>query len=70
MLWKSLENFALCESGAVTVDWVVLTAAMVTMVLGVFTIITRESVNVGATQINDTMIQASQFARPPSSSGG
>lgn len=70
MPWKSLEKFAADESGAVTVDWVVLTAAIVAMVLGVFTIITQQSVNVGATIINDTMVEASQFARTPAGSGG
>jgi Flp pilus assembly pilin Flp len=65
MPWKPLEKFAADESGAVTVDWVVLTAAIVAMVLSVFTIITRDSVSVGANLINDTMVEASEFARDP-----
>jgi hypothetical protein len=60
-------RFAKDESGAVTVDWVVLTAAVVGMVLTVFTIITQASVSVGANVANEAMIAASRFARdtPP-----
>lgn len=63
MLWKSLEKFAADENGAVTVDWVVLTAALVAMVFGVFTIITQASVSVGANIIDEALVDASEFAR-------
>lgn len=62
---KSLEKFAEDESGAVTVDWVVLTAALVVMVTLVFTLVTRETLNVSGTHINDTIVEASEFARGP-----
>ncbi len=46
----AIKRFVLNEDGAITVDFVVLTAAMIFMVLGVFTIITPtlyENVAVG-----------------------
>ncbi len=39
-MFKFLKRFRQCESGAITVDWVVLTAAMVGMAVGVVTIVT------------------------------
>ena len=36
---KFLNGFRKCESGAISVDWVVLTAAMVGMALAVVTIV-------------------------------
>ena len=65
MPWKSLEKFAADDAGAVTVDWVVLTAALVVMVTLVFTLVTRETLNVSGNHINDTIIEASNFARAP-----
>jgi Flp pilus assembly pilin Flp len=47
---KTIKRFVRNEDGAITVDFVVLTAAMIFMVLGVFTIITPtlyENVAVG-----------------------
>jgi Flp pilus assembly pilin Flp len=40
--WMKRLRFLRDESGAVTVDWVVLTAALVGLVLMVFTILTEE----------------------------
>ncbi|MDO8884978.1 MAG: hypothetical protein Q7V11_18735, partial [Pseudotabrizicola sp.] len=37
----SIERFSDCEDGAVTVDWVVLTAATVGLALGLFSVITE-----------------------------
>jgi Flp pilus assembly pilin Flp len=51
------------ETGAVTVDWVVLTAAVIALVVFLFTIITRESLNAGAQAINDSLNEAAQYAR-------
>jgi len=58
MMTNFIQRFAFDESGAVTVDWVVLTAALVGLSIGVFTIITRESVEVGANVISDHMQEA------------
>ena len=45
------------ESGAVTVDWVVLTAAVVGLVLSVFTIFTPEVFGAAITKISAAMAQ-------------
>ena len=45
-----LKSFALCQSGAVTVDWVVLTAAIVGLGIAVLT-----SVSGGTTSLADTI---------------
>lgn len=63
MVRKILRRFAADESGAVTVDWVVLSAAVLALSFLVFTVVTRQSVNVGAVVIADTLEEASQFAR-------
>ena len=61
MKLRFLQKFMTDDSGAVTVDWVVLTAALVGLSIGVFGIITRESVEVGANVINEKMIESSEF---------
>lgn len=48
---KYLSSFVKSESGAVTVDWVVLTAAIVAMTLGVFFTLANSSSNI-ATNIS------------------
>lgn len=53
-----LRAFLISEDGAVTVDWVVLTAAIVGLGIGIFTIITRESVTVGANVVSDKLSEA------------
>jgi Flp pilus assembly pilin Flp len=56
-------RFARDESGAVTVDWVVLTAAVVSLVLLVFSVITRQSVSVGAMSVKNTLEASTQFSQ-------
>ncbi len=63
-----LNGFIHNEDGAVTVDWVVLTAAIVAMVIAVFTIITQQSVSVGAQVVSDNLVDAAQYR--PDFSGG
>lgn len=73
-----LTNFMLDEGGAVTVDWVVLTGAIVGLSISVFTIITRDSVTVGGQIINDKLdesattnfLQGSNPQQSPSGGGG
>jgi Flp pilus assembly pilin Flp len=56
-----IRRFAADETGAVTVDWVVLTAAIVGMAFAVFTIITRETVTVGASAVSNTLVDAANY---------
>ena len=51
-------TFAQCEKGAVTVDWVVLTAAMVVMVTGVFITINEAVMTNAAGGIADNIEEA------------
>ena len=60
MVRKIFRRIASDESGAVTVDWVVLSAAVLALAFLVFTIVTRQSVNVGAVLIVETLDDASQ----------
>jgi len=46
-LFKILRNFRKSEAGAVTVDWVVLTAAVVGLVAAVFVAVLNGSTSVG-----------------------
>lgn len=48
------------ERGAVTVDWVVLTAALVGMVIGVFDILQRSVYEDAAAGIGQSAIEAAQ----------
>jgi hypothetical protein len=57
-MWRFIKN----EAGSVTVDWVVLTAALVGMVVAVFTIITEQSLNFGAQRINSNLEDAANFS--------
>jgi Flp pilus assembly pilin Flp len=72
MVQGAFKRFAADDSGAVTVDWVVLTAAIVSMVFAVFTIITRESVSVGGRVVSETLVDAANYtpAWGGSSTGG
>lgn len=54
----SISRFFRSEDGAVTVDWVVLTAAIVGLSVAVFTVITRDSVQVGGQVISDKLSEA------------
>lgn len=56
-----IKRFAADETGAVTVDWVVLTAAIVGLAFAVFTIITRDTVTIGATTVSNTLVNASNY---------
>ena len=55
-----LTNFLNNESGAVTVDWVVLTAAIVGIAIAVLTLISGGIQN-AANSIDDTLEQAAVF---------
>ena len=61
MLLARIRRFAADETGAVTVDWVVLTAAIVGMAFAVFTIITRETVTVGASAVSNKLVDAANY---------
>jgi Flp pilus assembly pilin Flp len=53
-LFKLAKNFKNDESGAVTVDWVVLTAALVGLGLAVITVVSG-GINTAANAINDDL---------------
>lgn len=53
-----IHAFAESEAGAVTVDWVVLTAALVGMIMGVFQILTTAVYEDAASAINDGIVEA------------
>lgn len=55
---RKIHVFAESEAGAVTVDWVVLTAALVGMVIALFTILTSAVYEDAASAINDGIIDA------------
>lgn len=57
MLLKSFNKFVASESGAITVDWVVLTAALVGISILVLTIIVS-GVNSNANQVRPEMVAA------------
>ncbi len=42
-MWSNLKKFIGCEDGAVTVDWVVLTAAVVALAAGAYTALKTNS---------------------------
>lgn len=56
----SVKRFAQCESGAVTVDWVVLTAATVGLALGLFSTITEGHFQDAAAAINADIEEAAR----------
>lgn len=63
------------ESGAVTVDWVVLAAMVVAMAVAVFTVVTQETMSLGATRISNEMKNAASYVpaigkAPPVAPGG
>ena len=58
MTFATLKNFVANESGAVTVDWVVLTAAIVGLGLAVITSV-RTGVNALGTDIRNSLTSAS-----------
>ncbi len=62
MLRTDIYRFISDEEGAVTVDWVVLTAAIVGMVVAVFGIITQQSVTVGANTVDTTLRNAAAYS--------
>jgi hypothetical protein len=55
-----LKRFFECEDGAVTVDWVVLTAALVGMTIGLFTTITEGHFSRAAEAINADIDEAAR----------
>lgn len=56
--FANVRRFWDCEDGAVTVDWVVLTAAVCGLVLWLFTVITEEQFRAAATKINANIQEA------------
>ncbi len=60
-LFKLQKAFAKDESGAVTVDWVVLTAAVVGLALLVLTFV-RDGLNTAGQAIEDNLNNAIDFA--------
>lgn len=62
-LVRRAKTFSASECGAVTVDWVVLTAAICGMTLGVFTIIKASVYEDAASGINERLIEASTVYR-------
>jgi hypothetical protein len=56
-----MKRFATEEAGAVTVDWVVLTAAVIALVFSLFGIITQQSVTVGANVMNENLQDAAVY---------
>ena len=58
MTFATFKNFAANESGAVTVDWVVLTAAIVGLGLAVITSVRTGVTNLG-TDIRNSLTSAS-----------
>jgi Flp pilus assembly pilin Flp len=52
------KRFMRDEDAAITVDFVVLTAAMIFMVMGVFAIITPAAYEDAATAINENVVEA------------
>ncbi len=48
-MFKTINHFITDETGAVTVDWVVLTAAIITLSLTVFLIVAAGANDAGAT---------------------
>lgn len=61
-LMNIFKRFAKDENGAVTVDWVVLTAAIVGLGLLVISTI-KPGIQAASTQINADLIEASQEGR-------
>ena len=67
MTRASLSRITEDESGAVTVDWVVLTAAIVGLTVVLFSVITPGSFNAATGLIGQTLVSASEYGRetPP-----
>lgn len=64
MAFRSLKSFLKvkrfrdCEDGAVTVDWVVLTASTVGLAIWLFTVITEQHFRDAAVSINEDIQEA------------
>ena len=67
-LFKLYKNFEKDEDGAVTVDWVVLTAALVGLGLAVIAAI-RPGLNTAATNINTSLGAATAQGQAPLAGG-
>lgn len=61
MVPRGMKDFARADDGAVTVDWVVLTAAIIALVFSLFGVITQQSLNVGAEVMNDNLENAATY---------
>ena len=58
-----IKNFAKSESGAVTVDWVVLTAALVGLGLAVMAVVSSGVENLG-TDIRNSLVNTNPVTNP------
>ncbi|PJF09075.1 hypothetical protein [Pseudorhodobacter sp. MZDSW-24AT] len=54
----NVKRFRDCEDGAVTVDWVVLTACTVGLAIWLFTVITEDHFREAAVSINEDIQEA------------
>ena len=61
MVPPGMKRFATDDDGAVTVDWVVLTAAIIALVFSLFGVITQQSVTVGANVMNENLQDAAVY---------
>jgi hypothetical protein len=61
MFSSAIKTFAKSEDGAVTVDWVVLTAAIIALVFATFAIITEQSITVGANVVDAELNDAARY---------
>ena len=62
---RSVERFLRDEQGAVTVDWVVLTGAVLLMVMLVMTVVDQGAYVAAAQGISAGVTQAAQFGATP-----
>ena len=61
MFPSDMKSFAQSEDGAVTVDWVVLTAAIIALVFALFAVITQQSITVGANVVDNKLQDAADY---------
>lgn len=64
MLKKLMKRFGKDESGAVTVDFVVLTAGVIFMVLSVFQLLRESIYEDAAASIANNIIEATEIGNP------
>jgi Flp pilus assembly pilin Flp len=62
---KVMYQFCKDEDGAVTVDWVIITAGICMLVITLFTFLQRSSYDAAAGGIRDRVTQAQNIANAP-----